>query len=114
MEYKPEQPCDWKTAEGITKGTTMQQLERLNGRMLRILGFGVDDGGSVSWGGGRLQSLRDGGVLLRLSPSQAAEAQPSFKQNFHQVEGDRFFSSGHPAMQAINPRVEKIVFWFAK
>jgi len=115
MEYKPELPCDWKTAEGITKATTMQQLERLNGRMFRILGFGVDNGGAVtSWGGGRLESLKDGGVLLRLTPDPAAKAQPSFQQNFHQVQSDRFFSSGHPAMQALNPRVDSLVFSFAK
>jgi hypothetical protein len=96
--------CEWKTREGITLGTEMQRLERLNGRMFRMSGFGWDYGGGVtSWSGGQLEPLKSGGLGLQLEPDPAtATRQPAV---LHQVMGDHEFSTGHPAMQALHPRV---------
>jgi hypothetical protein len=96
--------CRWRTASGITYGTTLKELERLNRRPFRLMGFAWDYGGTVvSWQGGWLEKEAKGcgRFMLRLTPESNA-----FKtQEWRQVVGDREFSSGHPAMQKLNPRV---------
>jgi hypothetical protein len=105
--------CEWKTREGITLGSELQRLERLNGRKFRIAGFAWDYGGAVrSWNGGQLEPLKSGGVGLQLDPDPATLTQPEAQRNYHQVMGDHEFSSGHPAMQALHPRVSSITFSF--
>jgi hypothetical protein len=42
---------------------------------------------------------------MRLRPDASAIGAPEYRQ----VVGDRVFSSGHPAMQALNPRVYQII-----
>lgn len=105
----------WHTAEGITLGSTLKQLEELNGFPFRMFGFAWDYGGTIhSCGRGRLRMLGCDGddgigeartILLRLDPSVAARALPEY----HQVQGSREFSSGHPAMQALNQSVYQMI-----
>jgi len=67
QEYRG--PCEWKTAQGIALGTSLMQLERLNGHLFPLAGFGWHGSGVVfSWDGGRLEKLRSGGVGLSLIP----------------------------------------------
>lgn len=48
---------DWKSAEGITIGTTLEQLVKLNGKPITFWGFGWDYGGAVSnWNAGKIDS----------------------------------------------------------
>lgn len=58
----------WHTADGITLGTTLAELQKLNGVPFKFCGFGWDYGGIVtSWEGGQLAtSLK--GVWLTLDP----------------------------------------------
>lgn len=58
----------WHTADGITLGTTLAQLQKLNGVPFKFTGFGWDYGGTVlSWEKGKLEtSLKD--VWLTLDP----------------------------------------------
>lgn len=51
----------YKTAEGVTLGTTMQQLEQINGKPFKFSGLGWDYGGFIqSWDGGKLdKSLKN-------------------------------------------------------
>jgi hypothetical protein len=43
-------PTKWRTAEGITIGTPLRELERFNRRPFRLAGFAVDGAGAVvSW-----------------------------------------------------------------
>lgn len=58
----------WRTAEGITLGTTLAQLQKLNGAPFKFSGFGWDYGGMIlSWERGKLEkSLKD--VWLTLDP----------------------------------------------
>jgi hypothetical protein len=37
QEYRG--PCEWKTAQGIALGTSLMQLERLNGHLFPLAGF---------------------------------------------------------------------------
>ena len=102
----------WKTAEGISLGSTLQEIERLNGSPFRLAGFAFDYGGTITdCGAGRLSILgcvnrsQARLVVLRLSPSGEARSRPDYRQ----VLGDRDFSSGHPAMQVLNPSVYQMI-----
>ncbi|MCB0639171.1 MAG: hypothetical protein KDC54_21235 [Lewinella sp.] len=87
---------DWKTTEGITVGTTLTELNRLNGRPFQLYGFGWDYGGSVvDWMGGQLSNE----LGLRLEPG--AEAQASME-----VVGDQLIRSDHPALAQMDVRVD--------
>lgn len=95
----------WHTAEGIRLGTSLATLETLNDGPLTLSGFGWDYGGTVlSWGDhGRLKTLQQNGVVLRLSPSENAPAKVR-----DAVLGDGSFSSDNPDMCAVQPRVQEI------
>jgi hypothetical protein len=105
-------PCRWHTASGITHGMTLKELERLNGRPFRLCGFAWDDEGTVvSWQGGLLEAKPRGcgRLMLRLRPDSDATGSPEWRQ----VMGAREFSSGHAAMQKLNPRVYEMLVDFS-
>jgi hypothetical protein len=87
----------YKTAEGITLGTTLQRLEELNGKPFKFSGVGWDYGGLIqSWEGGKLdKGLKN--IWPRLSvltgtpePTQA---------DFDAVSGDRTVWSNEAAQK---------------
>jgi hypothetical protein len=94
----------WQTAGGISLGTTLQELERLNGRPFMLAGFGWDYGGVVTdWAGGALDSAL-GDVKLYLDPGpEQYQSAP-----YSQVLGDREYSSALKPMQQMNPKVSQI------
>jgi hypothetical protein len=100
----------WRTPSGISLGTDLKTVEKLNGRPFSLLGMGFDQQGCVtSLRGGRLEAedsedCRVGMCLQVESSARAADAALA-----RQVTGDHIFSSGHPAMQALNPTVYWIV-----
>ena len=103
----------WRTARGLTLGTTLQAVERLNRRPFRLLGFGWDYGGTtMHWSGGRLAEQPDEPCRIRARfavPQNAAGEYPASAHKFLRlVGGERQFSSGHPAMQALNPVIHEI------
>ncbi len=94
----------WRTPEGIGIGTALRSIERLNRRPFRLLGFHWDYGGTVmSWSGGRLEPPGNHPCWPRFRLSPAGRSPRTAE-----VSGDREFSSGHPAMQSLNPRVYEI------
>lgn len=105
----------WKAAHDISVGTSLKDLERINGRPFHLLGFQWDYSGTVmSWNGGVLEiDLHDANsksrVILRLDPPANLEVPES---DLSQVGGDQDFSSQNPIMQKINPRVYEIVWIF--
>lgn len=97
----------WVVPPGVSLGTSLLELERLNGGPFNLFGFETDGEGTVSdWAGGRLGTLWSSPsdnnrlVWVRLSPHEndAHELRD-------QVFGDKLFSSSHPAMQGLNPTV---------
>ena len=104
----------WKTKDLITIGSDLKSIERINGRPFRLFGFGWDHSGTVaSWAGGRLEGAETAGCRMRVTllPPGGAEGWPAIWQ---QVVGDREFSSGHPAMQQLNPRVHQLLLGFSR
>jgi hypothetical protein len=101
----------WRTTYGITLGTTLLELERINRKPFELAGFDWDYSGTVlSWNNGILEDVFGSGgsnkVFVRLSYSYPAPPE------HRAVQGDRNFSSGHPAMQKINPHVYQMIFIF--
>ena len=100
----------WRTVRGLTLGTSLQAVERLNRRPFRLLGFGWDYAGTtMDWSNGLLDSASDGPcrIRARFLPTPEARDMDSGKW-YAQLRGDREFSSGHPAMQVLNPVIYEI------
>jgi hypothetical protein len=108
----------WQTAEGISLGSTLREIEHLNGFPFKLTGFAFDYAGTIiDCGRGLLtmvgcsvaddfkRAQQDRLVVIRLRPEVTATGAPEYRQ----VQGDRPFSSGHPAMQALNPRVYQMI-----
>lgn len=94
----------WQTGDGISLGISLQEIEEINGKPFRLLGFEWDYGGTIiSWEGGNLEG-QPREMWLALTPDQEAYQQTSGNEA-GQVSGDREFSSGHPVMQKLNPRL---------
>jgi hypothetical protein len=107
----------WKTDRGITIGTSLRMLERLNGRAFAISGFAWDYEGTVLHSnGGKMSELGTGSgeriagrtLLLRLSPSERARKM----REYQKVLGDGTFLSNNIAMRRINPGVYEMIVEF--
>jgi hypothetical protein len=94
----------WRVGPGISLGTSLKDLERLNGRPFSLAGFGWDYAGVIiDWKAGALDSSLTG-VKLYLDPGSAQYQSATYSQ----VLGDRDYSSDLAAMQQLNPRVYQI------
>ena len=105
----------WRSPSGITLGTSLRAIERLNARPFRLLGFGTDVSGTVmSWSGGRLDSQNTAECRVRLRLGRDwDQADPARNALIHQLIGEDEYSSGHPAMQALDPTVYEMFLQYA-
>lgn len=103
----------WQTPQGITLGTRLKDLERLNGRPFLLAGFGWDyEGTVISWENGKLAKVfgkenRLG--LLRLSDRTGSRVS---EKEMDSVRGDGNFPSDNRVMRKINPKVYQIIVEF--
>ena len=100
----------WKTQIGLIGiGSTLSEIEALNGRPFVLAGHSWDYAGTVlSWKDGTLarEFERPGArILLRLGGDWSVD------KNF-EVAGDGDYTSSHPIMKKVNPRVYEIVIGF--
>jgi hypothetical protein len=103
-------PTEWRTPRGISVGTSLRELERLNGRPFHLAGFAFDQSGALaSWNRGKLESLSSRSCRFGMNIDSLKPLTPAAQRLYRQVEGGGIFSSGHPAMQVLNPRVSRIV-----
>ncbi|HEU0016342.1 MAG TPA: hypothetical protein VFQ45_21865 [Longimicrobium sp.] len=104
----------WAVAPGIRLGTTLAELEALNGGPFTFSGFDWDYGGFIgSWRGGRLESLRSGprSTIVRLDVPAAAELSDDESRR---IAGDRELRSDDPLLQRLNPYVSEITVSFGE
>ncbi len=104
----------WRSPGGITLGTPLRAIEQLNGRPFRLVGFGSDVQGTVmSWSGGKLEAQNTSGcrVRMRLGPDWD-NTDPKLRALMSQLRGASEFSSGHPAMQGLNPTVNELLLQY--
>lgn len=96
---------EWKVAPGITLGTPLSELQRLNQKPITFLGLGWDGSGLIRyWGGGRLQSFDDDAyprVSVRLSQAVGTP-------NVEASRGDRLLTSDMPELAALKLFVSEI------
>lgn len=95
----------WKFQNGITLGTTLKELENLNGKPFVMSGYGWDYSGAViGWNGGRLvDSLPIGkSVWMRLNPPNSRWRVLTRAEN-EGLMGDKDHNSSEVALQKLNP-----------
>lgn len=110
----------WKTDKGISLGMTLKELEGINTMPFRLFGFGHDGSGIVfHCGRGILKELGypypvgnginsvGRKIWISLNPYGTRDTEP-MRAFYKSVSGDNTFSSGHPAMQALNPVVDSM------
>lgn len=101
----------WKTIHGVKLGTTLKELEIINGKPFSFYGFGWDLGGGASnWNGGDLMT-KDGLVYFNVQFNY--DFLDNQKQTFaDQLMGDSEFLSSLPAAQKLNPYVSMMSIRF--
>lgn len=96
----------WKTSHGITIGTSLKTIEKLNGKPLTLNGFGWDLGGGViSWNGGKLAKECYGKLLLTFD---AIGEEKLTEKEASKVMGEREVRSNSPVMRKLDVRVEEL------
>jgi hypothetical protein len=96
----------WRTLNGIALGDDLLTIERRNGFPFRLAGFSSErQGALLDWGKGRLRTTPNCNAGISFQPRTTTE-DPSL---LRQVTSLPQVSSGHPAMQKINPKV--VALW---
>lgn len=102
----------WTTASGLRLGSTLREVEKINGKPFTMYGFEWDYGGQSSgWRGGSLQT-QTGKPFIGATfgfDHDVPENQQSF---FEAVIGDTEFLSNNPALQQLNPTVQTLSVFF--
>jgi len=92
----------WRTLNGLALDDDLRTIEQRNGFPFRLAGFTSEGHGDlVSWGNGRLANTPNCNVVITFQPRTAASENLSIRQ----VTSLAQVSSGHPAMQKVNPSV---------
>lgn len=114
------QQSRWRSPAGLTLGNDLRTVERINGRPFHLAGLGFDGAGAVlSWDGGTLESLNGAECQLKiwLRPSEDGsnnQMTVARQRLANQVAKDGNYSSGHPAMQALNPQVYQMMLLYRR
>ncbi len=101
----------WIVPDGPTIGTTLKEVQQINGRPFSISGFGWDYGGTLyDAKGGTLGGNGQRGYLsLQFGYDSNS---PKAEKLAQKVSGDRTFMSNNLAMQQLNPTVTEMVVTF--
>ena len=101
----------WTTTHGISVGTTLRAVERINRAPFRLAGFHTEGGGGRvrSWANGRIGEAAARDLCETRIQFQPRLADSENHNLFRQVRFGREYSSGHPALQQLNPSV--VVIW---
>lgn len=96
----------WVAFPGVSGGSCLEEIERINGAPFTLYGFGWDYGGTNdAWGNGRLDSLwgskADKRVILRFG----ATIEPTPRA----LQGEKIHASTLPAMRAAKPCVRELI-----
>jgi hypothetical protein len=99
----------WTAPGGMKLGLTLAQLEKLNGKPLKLKGFDKNGVATVSdWDGGALATLPGGcksGVNLTPDPKASPDA-------ISALTADKDYSSSDPEMRAVKPTVSEVLIGY--
>ena len=95
----------WVGPKGLKIGSSLEDVEKANGKPFKMSGFGWDYGGYVTdWGGGAFAPKDDVDnaciVMINFNTSDGAPTE--------KVQGDKSFDSSDPAMRAAKPTIYSI------
>ena len=96
MMYRiQEEGSEWATAEGLKVGSSLADLEKINGQPFKLTGFDWDYGGTVTnWNGGTFAG-KDFMVVLGYD----ADAAQFSEEDISQLMGDQEILSTLPALR---------------
>ncbi|MDH5805049.1 MAG: hypothetical protein OEZ54_07680 [Gemmatimonadota bacterium] len=104
----------WRTAEGIGIGTTLTELEELNGAPFTFGGLGWDYGGGLSAHnfspGGLTQALE--GLSFLVSETYGTESDWHRDPRSNEIYGDRTVRSDHPIARQAGIRITQMLMTF--
>lgn len=117
VEWMPDEPyktisririeqagTQWKSKEGITIGTSLEELIKLNGKDFSFYGFEWDySGGLDSWEGGKIQA----DLKIVLTPENP-------KAVFPDLVGDGSFRSDNAVAKAADLKVSALIIEMSK
>lgn len=92
----------WHTVAGVSLGTTVDQLQKLNEKPFEFNGFGWDYGGQIiNWHGGAMG--RDTSMAIRLDALHLFDNKP-----YRSVMGEKKVSSSNRLARELRPYVGEI------
>ena len=94
------QPSQWIAPKGVRIGTTLEQLEKLNGEPIQVAGFGGMQDGEVS-----LLGKLPGGCEVVGSVRPTVKLP---KREMAKISGSDHFPSNHPVMRQAKPRMVEV------
>lgn len=97
----------WHTAQGITLGTTIQEVERLNGRPFLMYPFDRDGQGVVSsWRGGRMEKPLEN-LMVKFHPTHPDPMKAASKAELDSMSGPlgTLVRSDYPVFRKLMLRV---------
>lgn len=100
----------WKTKEGISMGTSLKELEKINGGEFTMTGFGWDFAGTViEWRKGKMQEIAgeyNDHFLIRLGEP---EDKGITDAEYQTLLGDIPLKSSNALLQKMNPTVYEMI-----
>ena len=110
-------PCRWRTASGIRIGTSIRELNKLNGKSFQAGGFAEERGRVTSWRGGALEEdpAACGHLVVGLAPAAMIERRDMSKsesEEWKQLQGDKSYSSGAISLLYLNTVVSALTLEF--
>lgn len=97
----------WETSFGIKLGTTLKEIEELNGCPFIFYGFGWDNGGFISeFNGGKLSKLPIA-LQINIADTKSNANNPDYEN----LLGNREFNSSDEEAQRLNPVVHSITIF---
>ena len=101
----------WRTVRGLHIGSELDEVEKINGKPFKMMGFDWENGGQVAdWLGGALAKLA-GGCDFRLSFNPWADAPDAARDK---VSGKKEFLSTDPNLRASKPTVSEIIISYPR
>ena len=105
----------WHTAEGIRLGTTLSELERINGRPFRFHAMSMkpEAGRIADWQGGRLASrFRKVRITFASAAHSEGYSELTDQEKIRAEKAGLVFRSNEPLARKLNPIVETIELAF--
>jgi hypothetical protein len=103
FSFNFEKPSQWVAPKGVRVGTTLEELEKLNGKPFHIAGFGgLRDGMAMFTGA---LDKAPGGCSVGGSLETTVKLP---KRTMDKISGDDDFPSTHPIVRQAKPRLHQV------